>query len=144
MRAPRPELAEDWKSWARLISDHVDRVTGSQSSVQRFPGSNFGTDWSNFGGSWREFTYTKDHRNGLIVLSGLVAKSSAATAPDTVLTIAPPARPNADMIVVGLMRDDNPPQAVRVDLNTDGELILQTSSTGVVQWLSVSGFSYFV
>jgi hypothetical protein len=92
--------------------------------------------WTNYGDVFASAGYRRD--GGRVQLRGLVK----AGAGGTVIFVLPLGfRPPAQQIYTGVSDSSAP---TRIDVKTNGEVLVSQPSSGVLGWLSIDGVAYFM
>jgi hypothetical protein len=93
------------------------------------------TDYSNYNGTYSPIGYTRTVAN-VVMLKGLVKKSTAMSPGDIIGTLPPNARPNGTLI---FQTTTNSNTASRIDITINGNIIVQS---GNASWLSLEGINF--
>jgi len=100
-------------------------------------------DWSDFGGSEQELQFKRV--GDLVFLRGLVKTSATQSNPTTIATLPAGYWPPASHRYAALLYDGGVVTAERVDIRTDGEVILRAAVTNSASnWVDLSGITFSV
>ena len=92
--------------------------------------------WTDYGGSFKGGVYYKD--NGRVFLDGLINRGTAFVVNEVICTL-PAAYAPAETIILSAFQQGS---VFRVDVLTNGDVILRTTSGDVYHWLSLSGMNF--
>lgn len=95
----------------------------------------FGNGYSNYYGGYSTLGYTKTSA-GVVMLKGLVKKSSAVVGGETIATLPSDFRPNGILIFQTLT---SPNTGSRIDVYPDGRIVVQG---GDESWISLEGITF--
>ena len=116
VRANNPTGSSAWTTTSTTIPNWASLVTA--------------TAWSDYGGSFTTAGYTKTS-DGVVVLKGLIKKSSAFTSGEVIATLPVGYRPSGRLIF-GTSTEPN--TTARVDIAANGDIIFDS---GTASWMSL-------
>lgn len=130
---------------AQVVALKSTAPTGSNESIAstssvtipQWAGLELQNNWNNYGNEWGITGYTKTS-SGLVMLSGMIARSQGTnTAGETLFVLPPGYRP----AISAIYRSISNGNTARIDILTSGEVRIQ--GTGHGPWITLSGINFY-
>lgn len=116
---------------ANKVTSNFARLTVNKNSWTEWADNTFGSNWSNYDAVNNNKASYRKTTSGVVILKGLVKKSVAAAAGDTIVTLPETYRPSKRLAFIAYTNNGSTEAVGRVDVETDGKVTYQSGSYAV-------------